>query len=145
MNIKVLANVNYHNQDELFQSVYQKLLSAKMVKETFLEAIKNREQSFPTGLKGSKRNIAIPHTDPRNIKQSGYMIVMNQSFIEFKNMANQTEILKTKLIIFILSHTNQGHMNLLQQTLNLANIKKLPDPQKLKGYLERSLEEWKKF
>ena len=65
------------DSDSLFEEVYKNLYAKDLVKENFLEKIKEREASYPTGLDMSVvdeklANIAIPHTDPDTCRSVSY-------------------------------------------------------------------------
>ncbi|VJH02042.1 phosphoenolpyruvate-dependent sugar phosphotransferase system [Streptococcus pneumoniae] len=60
--IRLDCSVSKHT--ELFQMVGKELEEKGYVTNQYLEALLEREQRFPTGLKTRFLNIALPHTDP---------------------------------------------------------------------------------
>ncbi len=134
----LLEESNFSTQSEMFESVSETLFKKGMVNKNFYNAITKRESMFPTGLKGKKRNIAIPHADPEFVNKSGYIVVKNKTPLKFKNMGNKEEEIEVKLIVFILSSTAEGHMDLLQKTLSLTTIDAIPAGAKLTNFFERS-------
>ena len=54
---------NISSKEEALTYLSDKLIEKGIVKESYKEAILNREKVFPTGLQFEKYGIAIPHTD----------------------------------------------------------------------------------
>ena len=40
----------FENQNELFEAMFNKMYEAGVVKEDYLDAVKEREENYPTGL-----------------------------------------------------------------------------------------------
>lgn len=125
MQITILEKQNFDSQQQLFASVSELLIKQKKVKSSFYNALIKREKEFPTGLEGKVRNIAIPHVDAEHVLESGYVIIKNNNFLNFKNMSDKNENLKVDLIIFILSNDSKAHMELLRKTLKLTSTLKV--------------------
>ncbi|GGP10345.1 PTS sugar transporter subunit IIA [Oceanobacillus neutriphilus] len=104
------------SREKLFEEVAQDLVSKGYVKSSYQEALVQREQSFPTGLRTNYCNIAIPHTDAVHVKTPFIYLVQLQDELEFKNMGNSREELNVKLIFF-LGITEPRNQTILLSTL----------------------------
>ena len=57
-----------NDYNDFFDKISDILYEKGYVKETFKNAIKKREEEFPTGLQVESLGIAIPHTDSLHVK-----------------------------------------------------------------------------
>lgn len=60
-------NTRYASREELFEDVSRRLVALGYVDDSFERAIKEREESYPTGLPLDPP-VAIPHTDGTHVK-----------------------------------------------------------------------------
>lgn len=109
------------DSDSLFEEVYKKLYAKDLVKENFLEKIKEREASYPTGLDMSVvdeklANIAIPHTDPDTCRYTGIVPIKLNNKIKFNNIIDPSIEMDVSFAFIILNEDGN------EQTDMLANI-----------------------
>ncbi|MFD1415754.1 PTS sugar transporter subunit IIA [Oceanobacillus jeddahense] len=109
-------NHSSQNQEELFEEVARELVSLEYVNESYQEALVQREQSFPTGLKTNYCNIAIPHTDAEHVRKPFIYLVQLQDEVEFHNMGDSSEEISVKLVLF-LGITDPKNQTILLSTL----------------------------
>lgn len=106
----IVTKLEVENKDELFKVLYEKLYSAGLVKDSFLEGIKSREAKFPTGLELSKYGVAIPHTDPEHVNEAAMVIATLSEPVTFKNMADPSSDVKVNMV-FMLA-IKEAHMQI---------------------------------
>ncbi|WP_194165626.1 PTS sugar transporter subunit IIA [Oceanobacillus sp. CFH 90083] len=113
-----LMKLNHPSQSrkELFAEVAEELVSLRYVNASYQEALIEREHSFPTGLRTSYCNIAIPHTDAVHVRTPFIYLVQLQDELKFQNMGNSSEELSVKLIFF-LGITEPKNQTILLSTL----------------------------
>lgn len=93
------------------------LIREGYTKESYVEALAERESNFPTGLDINGIGVAIPHTDVSHVNQSGIAIAVLKEPVTFIQMATDDEEVKVKLV-FMLSVVNpEAHLEELQQIL----------------------------
>ncbi|MGB9817478.1 MAG: PTS sugar transporter subunit IIA, partial [Desulfurococcaceae archaeon] len=86
MDIFVL-NVNASDRYELLYSLAKKLHELGYVKDTYLKALINREENYPTGLVVNERfHVAIPHADVEHVEKEALVVVKTHRRITFRKM-----------------------------------------------------------
>lgn len=109
----------YDSRDELLEQVYQRAFNLGWVREDFLSRIKEREETFPTGIQLQNLGAAIPHTDSECVLQEFVAVVTNERPVVFNNMEDKAVQVKTD-IVFVLG-LNQPHaqLEMLQSLMGL--------------------------
>ncbi|MDT2760523.1 PTS sugar transporter subunit IIA [Enterococcus xiangfangensis] len=115
----VFAQENFSSSDELFEQVNQKASDLGWVREDFLERIKKREETFPTGIQLMNFGAAIPHTDAECVLEEFVAVVTLQDPVAFKSMEDNSKQVKAQ-IVFVLG-LNQPHaqLEMLQSLMKL--------------------------
>ncbi|MFI3284202.1 MAG: PTS sugar transporter subunit IIA [Erysipelotrichaceae bacterium] len=93
-----LLDVSCANQDELFTLIADVTLKLGYTKPSYLQAIKDRESQFPTGLPVLPYAIAIPHTYPEHIAKNGIGVIRLNEPVEFNQMGSMDTKLSCKYI-----------------------------------------------
>ncbi len=119
---------DFNNQDDVFEKFDFLLSKDKLVKDKFLEAIKKREKSFPTGLNIKELvdegyNAAIPHVDMEYCNQDALIFLFSKKPILWKDMVFKEEI-EVNFIIAIISSKGEEHMKILPTVINLLKDQK---------------------
>ncbi|SKC54716.1 PTS sugar transporter subunit IIA [Maledivibacter halophilus] len=83
----IRPNVNVNNWEELLGKMGDLLKEKGYVKETFKEALINREKEHPTGIQVGELGIAIPHTDAVHVNKTTIAMVTLEKPIKFELMA----------------------------------------------------------
>jgi PTS system galactitol-specific IIA component len=115
----IIPKMKANSQEEVFKRLYELLLKNGYVKESFLEGIKKREQSFPTGLLLNKYNVALPHTDVEHVLKSAVAVATLSKPIVFKNMANPQQDVNVNIVFMIALNESGGQVKMLQQIVQL--------------------------
>ncbi|MGX7204553.1 PTS sugar transporter subunit IIA [Enterococcus pingfangensis] len=115
----VFAQENFSSSDELFEQVNQKASDLGWVREDFLERIKKREETFPTGIQLMNFGAAIPHTDAECVLEEFVAVVTLQDPVAFKSMEDNSKQVEAQ-IVFVLG-LNQPHaqLEMLQSLMGL--------------------------
>lgn len=116
----IFRDVDWKDRTELFDKISTILEEKGYVYSTFHNAIKEREQKYPTGIQTQSIGVAIPHTDQENIKQAFISVVRPTKPIEFSPMGGiSNEPIKAKLI-FILGVKRDGlQVKVLQKLMEI--------------------------
>jgi PTS system galactitol-specific IIA component len=106
------------------------------VKDSYADAVLEREKSFPTGLPTEEIQVALPHTDVVHCLKPGMAIGLLKKPVEFFEMATLDRTVNAE-IIFLLSITVPSDqvvwlsrlVTLFQRPGFLREFKSIPDPQ----------------
>lgn len=106
MPVLVLWQLPVTNKDDLFAIVFQELHQRAWVHSSYLEAVKQRELEYPTGLDFGDFAVAVPHIDMEHVIQSALVMVSLQQPVVFQAMDDPEQALPCRLAIFpVLSGT----------------------------------------
>ena len=118
---KNLIKVNLPCQDrnELFKMMYDEAFKYGYVESSFLEGLMSRENVFPTGIKLSNYNVAIPHTDAIHVKEEFISIIVPENPITFKLMEDETQEEKMSLVFMLGLNKPHSQLEVLQELMGL--------------------------
>jgi PTS system galactitol-specific IIA component len=121
----VILGVDAENSREVIQTIGGKLFHAGYVRETFLEAMLEREKTIPTGLPLSgKYNAAIPHTDVEHVIKPGLGMATLVKPVVFKNMISPEENVEVRLVFVLALEQPKSQIEMLQE---VAQVLQRPD------------------
>lgn len=118
------------DREDFFEKMNALLTEKGYVKDTWLNAIKTRENNYPTGLACEQVSVAIPHVDPEHIAKPYIAIVVPKKPITFQGMAGMPDV-NAELIfnLGLLKHAEdqvavlQALMNIFMNADAVAEIK----------------------
>lgn len=104
---------------DFFQKLGAELTKRGYVKDTWLDAILEREKNYPTGLACPAISVALPHVDPQHLNKPYIAIIKPKNPIEFDGMAD-TGLVNAQLIVNLglLAH-EEGQVAVLQAFLGI--------------------------
>ncbi len=94
----ILSNVNVQTKEAALKIMAEKLYSLGYVKESYIQAIQDREANYPSGLPMSDLKIAIPHTDSDHVNQSVICFARLPEDVEFSVMGDPSQKIPVRLI-----------------------------------------------
>ena len=122
----IIPGLEAKSSDDIFEALGGKLVKQGYCKESYVQALKDREAEFPTGEKG----VAIPHTDVSHVNKKGIAIATLKQPVEFVEMGTDDEYVNAQ-VVFMLAVDEKGHLELLQAILAV-----LQDQEVLKKLIE---------
>ena len=109
----------WHSQEDLFDSLAGDLLAEGYVKDTFKQALKEREAKYPTGIVCNKYNIALPHVDSEHVQKDALIVAVLDEPIGFHRMDKLEEIIEVQVVFMLLI---EGVSNHIQAIANLTSL-----------------------
>ena len=94
----IIERLEAGTKEEALNYMSNLLLTRGFVKETFPEAILERERHYPSGLPMEGHKIAIPHTDAEHVNKSVILFARLAQPVEFCSMGDPEEVLSVSLI-----------------------------------------------
>lgn len=91
----------FDDKNQFFETIGSRLYEKGAVEESFADALKKREEVYPTGLKTEAYEIAIPHTDVEHVKEASISFVRFKDTILFSHMG-EPEIRVNAKFAFVL-------------------------------------------
>jgi PTS system galactitol-specific IIA component len=98
----VFTQKHFESKKDAILFLAEQLKQKEYVRETFADAVVEREEKYPTGLYLGKINVAIPHTETKHVKQSAVGILTLDKPVIFNKMDDPSQTIPV-LIIFLLA------------------------------------------
>ncbi|PHP52917.1 PTS sugar transporter subunit IIA [Actinomyces ruminis] len=102
------------DQEDFFDRIATELLRAGYIRESFREALVERERKYPTALPTSPEAVAIPHSDVEHIIRPFIASVRLAKPIDWREMGND-DVIHPVRFIFVLGFVQEDrHVEVLQ-------------------------------
>lgn len=139
-------DLNASNQQDFFNTRFSILLEKGYVKESFKDAIIEREKKYPTGLALEKITIAIPHTDSEHIEKPFVYINRLEEEIKFNQMGNEEEVVQVQDVWVLGIKDGSKQVGLLSFIMEIFSdeefineYRKAKDPEELMNLLKENI------
>lgn len=141
----IYVDLEVSSKEELFEFLGAELMNESVVKETFVDALKEREVDYPTGLP-LPIGVAIPHTDSSHVNSDQLVIATLLNPVKFVEMGAEDDEVDVKLIIMIVMNDGKDHLNILQNIIStvqnegiVKQVTEEKDPKQIKTILEKNI------
>jgi len=131
----ILVKENVGSREEILSRLAGLLEKGAYVKDTFLQALLDREKEYPTGLQTHIIGVAIPHTDVEHVNRAAIAIATLVNPVVFQAMGDPDSEIDVDIVIMmaIKEHSNQMEMlrkiiMILQNKDALTRIQQSEDP-----------------
>lgn len=122
--------------EEVLKNVNESLVQRGKVKDSFYNAVLEREKQFPTGLEFPGYSIAIPHTDSVHVNTNSIVVVKPKNSITFRDMGTNSKDLEVKVLLLLLISKNEDQVTVLS-----GIIKQFADSECYQNILESTSKE----
>lgn len=112
----IFIGLDVQNTDEVFETIGGELVAQGYCKQSYIQALKDREAEYPTGINMGACGVAIPHTDVAHVNDKAIAIGTLKEPVTFVEMGTDDEYVQTQLV-FMLAVDEKGHLELLQAIL----------------------------
>lgn len=115
----IFLDIDCDNQTKVFEFLSSALIEQGFVKESFLQAIIDRESVYPTALCTEPFSIAIPHTDPEHIEKPFVALARLDKPVAWRQMVSE-EVTNVKMVFMLgFKRHSEYHIKLLQRLMDL--------------------------
>ena len=105
--------------DEVFARLEGELAPRGYIASGWLDAVRTREDAYPTGLAMPAANIAIPHTDPGFVAKPYIAVVKPAASVTFNAMAGMGAPVPAQIVINLGIAEPGGQVEALQALMNI--------------------------
>lgn len=117
--------LDVENAADVIRIIGGKLLKAGYVRESFTNAVLEREKTIPTGLPLSGDiHAAIPHTDIEHVIRPGIGMATLVRPVVFNNMVSPEETVEVRLVFVLALEQPKSQIEMLQE---VAQVLQRPD------------------
>jgi PTS system galactitol-specific IIA component len=123
----VMINLEAETQQEALEKLAGRLYETGYVKETYAQAILEREKVFPTGLPTEGYGVAIPHTDVEHVHKPAVALGILQKPVKFNLMGDLNPESQIDVQIMFMLALKEPHMQLklLQDIMEMIQDQEL--------------------
>lgn len=119
----IFPELEVKNSSEIMEKMGAAFIREGLCKESYINALINRESEFPTGIDVDGFGIAIPHTDVSHVNESGIGIATLRKPVKFIQMGTDDEEVETKVVVMLAVDNPQKHLSTLQSILEVLQDK----------------------
>lgn len=113
----ILVNESVENKQDIIKKLGQLLFDQGFVKDTYIQAVLDREIVYPTGLKARVTGVAVPHTDTEHVINPAVAIATLKKPVVFNGMgAPETEV-HVSIVLMLAIHDPKEVVNVLRKVI----------------------------
>ncbi|KRN93504.1 PTS sugar transporter subunit IIA [Pediococcus stilesii] len=114
----VLLDLKAENQTDALEKIADALYEKGIVKDSYKNAVVNREKDYPTGLQTPIIGVAIPHTDAEHVNKSQIAVARLKDPVHFLQMGDGEDV-SAKLIFMLALKEAHAQLEVLQKLVAL--------------------------
>jgi len=115
----VFIDVEVNNTDELFETIGRRMIDGGFAKDGFIQALKDREKAFPTGLPSGDIGVGLPHVDACHILIPAVAVIRLKKPIQFVMMGSDDTIVDARVIFMLLLQAGESQLTMLQKLVDI--------------------------
>lgn len=116
----VLLDVEADNMEQLLKLMCDSAKAKSYVKDSYLEAVLERERLYPTGLPTEIIKVALPHTmDRSHVLKSGIFIAKLKRPVAFKEMGDGEREVPVDIAFMLAINGDKEQLTVLQNIVGL--------------------------
>lgn len=119
----IFTNLEAKTYEDVMRAVGQKVTAEGFAKESYVDALINREKDFPTGLDIDGFGVAIPHTDVSHVNKAATAIAILKNPVTFVQMGTDDDYVDAKVIFVLAVDDPKGHLEQLQRIISIIQDK----------------------
>ncbi|MCC0634366.1 MULTISPECIES: PTS sugar transporter subunit IIA [unclassified Clostridioides] len=129
MNVDLISlGLEANDYESIIRELGNKMYQKKYVKNTYINAVLEREKTLPTGLNIGEMCVAIPHTDSQHVNESNVAVGILKNPVKFNSMIDPTDNLDVELVFLLAVKNPDSQVKLLKDLMSVfQNIKLLRD------------------
>lgn len=113
----ILVKETVTDKEEIIRKLGGLLFDNGFVKDTYIQAVIDRELVYPTGLKARVTGVAVPHTDTQHVIKPAVAIATLKTPVIFNGMgAPETEV-TVDIVLMLAIHDPKLVVNVLRKVI----------------------------
>ena len=94
-------------------------------KDSYAQAIVDREANFPTALDMTGLNVAIPHCDVANVNKAAFCMAVLKNPVDWHKMDEPDETCKVSIVVMLALTEAHAHLEMLQKVIGFVQNQEL--------------------
>lgn len=116
----VIMEIEEEVKDSVLKKMANEMNRFGFVKDTYPQAICDREAIYPTGLPTKGVGVAIPHTDSIHVNEKAIALGILKKPIEFNVLCSEDEFVDVELIFMLAITDPKDQVKMLQRLIELC-------------------------
>ena len=104
-------------KDDIMESMGGRFVELGYCKPSYVQALKDREVEFPTGIDIDGAGVAMPHTDVSHVNRAGIGIATLKEPVEFVHMATDDVPVEVRVVFMLAVDNPNKHLEKIQNIL----------------------------
>ena len=113
----VLVNQKVETKEEIIRKLGGMLYEQGFVKDTYTQAVVDREVVYPTGLQARAAGVAVPHTDTEHVIKPAVAIATLQEPLIFQGMGMPDTKIPVTIIMMLAIHDPKLVVHILRKVI----------------------------
>mgnify|MGYP002169022322 FL=1 len=144
--LHIFTDLDFENADALLHYMGGQLQQTGCVRETYPQAVVDREKEYPTGLPTENIKVAIPHTGAAHVLRQAVAVATLKKPVLFYSIEQDGEQLPVEIVFMLALSDSDAHMDLLQAVMKmiqddsfLQQLKATQDHRQIADLVEKKL------
>lgn len=117
----IFPDLKASSADEVFDQLGGKLVETGYCKDTYVDALKEREKNYPTGIELGGINFAMPHTNSEHVNEEGFAIgVLKEEPVHFCHMGTTDQDVAVNMVFMMSVKDPNAHIEVLGRMLQIC-------------------------
>jgi len=142
----ILVKESVSSREEIIRKLGDLLYSNKYVKDTYTQAVLDREVIYPTGLQARVAGVAIPHTDTDHVISPAVAVATLQEPVIFKGMGAPDNEISVDIVMMLAIHDPNLVVKVLRNVIfileddqSLAALQSATSKEEIKQIIENHI------
>ncbi len=114
------VKVSGETDKDVLRATAAELFAEGYVKESYSDAIIEREEKYPTGLPTGEICVAIPHTDPEHVNDAAICLSILEKPVTFNVMGAEGETTEASMLFMLAVKRKEDQMDTLMKLINVC-------------------------
>lgn len=115
----IFPGINAEDSEDVMRQIGGAMTREGYAKDTYVQALNDRERDYPTGLDVDGYGVAIPHTSVDHVNKPGIAIAALNKPVVFTQMGSDDETIGVRLVFMLAVVDPNKHIDELQRILEI--------------------------
>ena len=115
----ILVKARAESAEEIIRRLGELLYQNGYVKDSFTQAVLDREVIYPTGLQTQLLGFAIPHTDTEHVNRPAVAVATLEGTVNFRAMDNPEVLVPVSIVMMLAISDPKSVVNVLRKVISI--------------------------